>query len=76
MERGKASKLEIIQGATLEGCQPGERPRQQTQEWMAKEVEKSSEEVDGLDFWLPSKTQKAGKSIITTLIMFTMLNKL
>lgn len=70
VERGKASKLEIIQGAILEGCQPRERPRQQTQQWMAKAVEKSSEKVDGLDFWLSTKTQKAGKSIITILIIF------
>lgn len=37
---------------------------------MAKEVERSSEKVDGLDSWLPFRMQKAGKKIITTLIVF------
>lgn len=37
---------------------------------MAKEVERSSEKVDGLDAWLPFRMQKTGKNIITTLIVF------
>ena len=68
VEGEKASKLEIIHRAKLEGYQPRERPRQQTQGWMAKGVERISEKVDGLDFCVPSRMPKAGKIIITTLI--------
>lgn len=37
---------------------------------MAKEAESSSEKADGLDSWLPFRMQKAGKNIITTLMVF------
>lgn len=65
---GKASTLEIIQEAKLEGCQARERPRQHPQEQTAEGGGRSHGQVDGWDSRLPSRMHKAAKSIITTLI--------